>query len=228
MLKSALFQGGIAAETLELLISGADTAEQRKDSGTNGNSWDEDSKDQMTSYDRNQPDFGMPWRENGSGPGFNLAPGSGAFDHEYSNGKLRVPSFHRQVSYGQAPSSVPDDAGFDDESYAEGGAQMHGDYQNAKQERRTLFFSGLTERTSYRDLLSIVKGGKVLSVNLRNERSATVTFLTGASQYLQWSRKNDIYLQSKRVCQRLVPSILLQTDVYLDRSEMGRPPIHSQ
>ncbi|EMC92764.1 hypothetical protein BAUCODRAFT_77457 [Baudoinia panamericana UAMH 10762] len=69
----------------------------------------------------------------------------------------------------------------------------------APQERRTLYFSGLSDRTTYKDLLSVVKGGKVLSVNLRSDRSATITFWDGAAEFLAWAKRNDIYLHSKRV-----------------------------
>ena len=66
-------------------------------------------------------------------------------------------------------------------------------------ERRTLYFAGLSDRTTYKDLLSVIKGGKLLSVNMRGERSATVTFLDGAADFLAWAKRNDIYLSSKRV-----------------------------
>ncbi len=62
-----------------------------------------------------------------------------------------------------------------------------------------MYFSGLSERTTYRDLLSVIKGGKILSVNLRPERTATVTFLEGAAEFLAWAKRNDIYLHTKRV-----------------------------
>lgn len=66
-------------------------------------------------------------------------------------------------------------------------------------ERRTLYFSGFSERTTYRDLLSVIKGGKLLSINMRSERSATVSFLDGAADFLAWAKRNDIYLHTKRV-----------------------------
>lgn len=64
---------------------------------------------------------------------------------------------------------------------------------------RTLYFCGFPARTTYQDLLSVVKGGKLLSINIRSERSATVTFLDAAQDYLTWTKRNDIYLNGKRV-----------------------------
>jgi hypothetical protein len=70
--------------------------------------------------------------------------------------------------------------------------------QQNDQPQRTLFFSGLSERTTYRDLMSVIKGGKIISSVLRNN-SALVTFATGAAEFLAWSKRNDTYLQGKRV-----------------------------
>jgi hypothetical protein len=90
-----------------------------------------------------------------------------------------------------------DEVAFDDDTSL--AADMHplANYNNG--DRRTIFFSGLSERTTYRDLLSVIKGGRLLSVNIRPERTATVSFLEGAADFLAWVKKNDIYLQSKRV-----------------------------
>lgn len=63
---------------------------------------------------------------------------------------------------------------------------------------RTLFLSGLSERTTYKDLMSAIKGGKIVSCVMNNS-SALVTFATGAAEFLAWSKRNDIYLQDKRV-----------------------------
>lgn len=65
--------------------------------------------------------------------------------------------------------------------------------------QRTLYLAGFPARTTYRDLLSVIKGGKIISINLRSEKSATVTFLDAAADYLTWTKRNDIYLHCKRV-----------------------------
>lgn len=64
---------------------------------------------------------------------------------------------------------------------------------------RTLYFCNLSPKTSYKDLASVIKGGKVLSITIRSERSATVTFLDAAADYLTWSKRNDVYLHARRV-----------------------------
>lgn len=65
--------------------------------------------------------------------------------------------------------------------------------------QRTLYFAGLPEGTTYKDLISVVKGGKLLNVTMRSERSATVSFVDGATDFLAWAKRNDIYIHHKRV-----------------------------
>ena len=72
-------------------------------------------------------------------------------------------------------------------------------HRSSAQSQGTLFFAGLSERTTYKDIVSIIKGGKVISSVLRNN-GALVTLATGAAEFLAWSKRNDIYLQGKRVC----------------------------
>lgn len=181
----------------------------RKDSNFSISAWADDFKDQLPPYERalhhsnNAGSFrATQWRHDGSTHGFNLAPGSGPYrvpSAHAPHSQLRVPSFQRQLSYGATPSSVPDDGGFDDgESLADDATQSHR-YVNGSTEKRTLYLSGFTERTTYQDLVSTIKGGKLLSINLRSERSATVTFLDGAADFLNWAKRNDVYLHSKRI-----------------------------
>ena len=208
-LKDALFQGGITDETLDLLISSAHQDNLRKDSGIDAiNPWNQDFPDQMNGapasshFNITTPFQGMPWRSNAQAPTFNLAPGSGPFRNGSSQpgqGHLRVPNLQRQVSYGI--SSVPEDTAFADDADFDESHCFQSDFPGVPttSEKRTLYFNGLSDRTSYRDLLSVVKGGKILSVNMRNERAATVTFLDGAADFLIWAKRNDIYLHAKRV-----------------------------
>lgn len=112
-----------------------------------------------------------------------------------------MPNLHRHISYGIS-SGVDENAfdyddDFDDETNNQ--AIPGANFVPPTNERRTLYFSGFSDRTTYRDLLSVIKGGKLLSINLRSERSATVTFLEGAAEFLAWAKRNDIYLNSKRV-----------------------------
>jgi hypothetical protein len=100
---------------------------------------------------------------------------------------------------------VPDDTAYDEgdddaDNFTEENPSAKRNVSSPQndQPQRTLFFSGLSERTTYRDLMSVIKGGKIISSVLRNS-GALVTFATGAANFLAWSKRNDIYLQGKRV-----------------------------
>jgi hypothetical protein len=99
-------------------------------------------------------------------------------------------------------ASIPDDSGYDVEGehdldeHAAPSAPL-GNLHNG-QPNRTLYFLGLSERTTFADFVSVVKGGKIANMVMRGD-CALVTFLSGATEFLAWSKRNDIYLQGKRV-----------------------------
>jgi len=96
-------------------------------------------------------------------------------------------------------ASIPDDAGYDVDGYAAPSAP-NGNLHNG-QPNRTLYFLGLSERTTFADFVTTIKGGKVANMVMRGD-CALVTFLSGAPEFLAWSKRNDIYLQGKRVSSR--------------------------
>jgi hypothetical protein len=49
-------------------------------------------------------------------------------------------------------------------------------------DQRTVLISNLSDRTTHKDLAGIVRGGRVLDIFLRNDRSATVSFVEGAGE----------------------------------------------
>jgi hypothetical protein len=200
VLRNALLQGGVTEDTLDLLISSTSDVDLRKDSGIEINSYNQDAKDsKIADSGSTYPDFSAP-RSNGQFSSFNLAHGTTPFANGNSHTHLRVPNLQRHVSYGV--SSGADENGFDyDEDYEEE-HNTHvvpgANFLPVNNEKRTLYFSGFSDRTTYRDLLSVIKGGRLLSINLRQDRCATVTFLDGAAEFLAWAKRNDIYLNSKR------------------------------
>jgi hypothetical protein len=115
-------------------------------------------------------------------------------------GHSRQPTAWRPITYDTSiPNAAMDhddeDDIFDENMPSAGNLDHH---QSSAQSQGTLFFSGLSERTTYKDIMSIIKGGKVISSVLRNN-GALVTLATGAAEFLAWSKRNDIYLQGKRV-----------------------------
>ncbi|KAI7193177.1 hypothetical protein KC343_g8553 [Hortaea werneckii] len=213
LLKSALFQGGITAETLDILISGAGSGGTRKDSGASGLKNGPDGfESQQPAYHSNfnyQNEAGLyqdvHWRRNGSMPSSSIFRDSNP-QQTQAGATLQVPSLSRHASYGAPPSSVLDDSAFDededdDDNMIEESRRslLQPPGLHPSNERRTLYFTGFSDRTTYKDFVSVIKGGQLLSINLRPERSGTVTFLDGAEAFLAWVRRHDIYLHSKRI-----------------------------
>ena len=194
----------------------------RKDSGISISSWNQDSKDALAATAPPPYPNSSTVRTNWRASPLNPAQGTTPFANTDSQTHLRVPNLQRHVSYGN--SSGADENGFDYDDDFDNESNNHAipgaNFLPPTNERRTLYFSGFSDRTTYRNLLSVIKGGKVLSINMRSERSATVTFLEGAAEFLTWAKRNDIYLNSKRV--RFPHMILIESsNMSLDRSQMG-------
>lgn len=68
-----------------------------------------------------------------------------------------------------------------------------------KKDQRTIFISNLSERTMHKDIAKVIRGGRLLEIFLRNDRAATVSFVEGAKEFMDYAKRNDIYLDGKRV-----------------------------
>ena len=190
----------MSATTIDLLIAGANGSNIRKDSAGVENT-DHESKDFVHEYVPSQPPTGasdhVPDTQRFSAPSVGNGHASSRKGSWQFNSSLQPPHAQRKVSYGL---SAPDDNFFDDdEAYADAESNAHRDGRTTPaQISTTLYFAGLSEHTTMRDLLSVIKGGKILSINMRNS-GATVAFFDGAADFLQWTKRNDIYLQGRRV-----------------------------
>jgi hypothetical protein len=67
-------------------------------------------------------------------------------------------------------------------------------------DQRTILITNLAERTTDKDIAGVIRGGRLLDIFLRSDRSATVSFVEGAADFLEYVKRNDIYLHAKRVC----------------------------
>lgn len=73
----------------------------------------------------------------------------------------------------------------------------------AKTEQRTISAKNLSDRATHKDIVDFVRGGLVLDIYLRShERSASISFVQGsaAHNFMNYVRRNDIYVHGKRVC----------------------------
>ena len=117
----------------------------------------------------------------------------------YGHGQSRQSTAWRPIAYDTSVSNMAMDHDDDNDILDEAiPPTANSEHRSTAQSQGTLFFSGLSERTTYKDLISIIKGGKIISSVLRNN-GALVTLATGAAEFLAWSKRNDIYMQGKRV-----------------------------
>jgi hypothetical protein len=190
-LRNALLAGGVAMSALDTLVN-TNPSDPRKDSVTAD----------TQRYDQNEYEYGQkPAAAANLTQRERVAPSHPPSGRVVSNGNGRpqdTSSWRRVSDF----ASVPDDAGYDvdGENDLDGCAAPSAPLGNLHngQPNRTLFFLGLSERTTFADFVTIVKGGKVANMVMRGD-CALVTFLSGAPEFLAWSKRNDIYLQGKRV-----------------------------
>ncbi|KAK6431163.1 hypothetical protein LTR95_012682, partial [Oleoguttula sp. CCFEE 5521] len=189
-LKAALIQGGVTIETLELLV-GHVHHDERKHSTT----------DLWTTSGAKQYDLAShrPALRANSVPEVPYMTTGGY--SQTRNHPTRPDTYQRKWSYPHAGTPPIDDE--DEDRSLDSDAIALDDVSNAQhdgkvQDHKTLYFAGLSERTTYQDLLAVVKGGKLLSVLMRGS-GATISFYSGASDFFAWSKRNDIYIQNKRI-----------------------------
>lgn len=179
MLKSALFRGGLTNETLQTLLEGESSATTDEASPYDYHA------DKTLASASAAPPTGrtQPYQDNRS-----PVSDETAIDHGLLP-SARSARFQRAVSYGQPESSI--DSPLDDGEEPTQRVQVH--------DQRTILITNLSERTTHKDLVGIIRGGRLLDIFLRHDRSATVSFVEGAAEFLAYAKRKDIYLHTKRV-----------------------------
>lgn len=118
-----------------------------------------------------------------------------------SNGlhKERAGLCARQYSSAQDDGSFPSDLEKDDHCSPIARPEKQ---QYPRADQRTIVAKNLSERTTHKDIVDVIRGGAVLDIFLRaNERSASISFIEGAAaqEFLSYAKRNDIYIHGKRV-----------------------------
>lgn len=79
--------------------------------------------------------------------------------------------------------------------------QRIGHLKTAIKERHTLTIANLPRDATHKDVTSIIRGGRLVDIWLqRKDSTATVTFASGAGDYLLYSKRRPIVLKGKKVC----------------------------
>jgi hypothetical protein len=114
--------------------------------------------------------------------------GSGGRLHGDAEVTARVP---RGVNYGQRNSSIA--------SPLKDEADQEHTQVIPVHDQRTIFITNLPDRTTHKDLAGVIRGGRLLDIFLRTDRTATVSFVEGAAEFLAYTKRTDVYLHAKRV-----------------------------
>lgn len=217
-LRDALYRGGIAEETLE--VSGT-IAEAREFANAIYKvliQGDATLQPQTQRWAEHEEDYNGGVTINRTGrrvANVSVPTGNGADQHSHfqwpskstsGNGSMRDLSAlpNRGPGFGQDDTSSHSDPDRDDQCLPE---PRNDKQQYARAEQRTIVLKNLSERITHKDIVDIIRGGALLDIYLRaNERTASVSFVEGAAaqNFMNYAKRNDIYIHGKRVGQGAV------------------------
>ncbi|KAF2632471.1 hypothetical protein BU25DRAFT_454789 [Macroventuria anomochaeta] len=185
LLKSALFRGGLTMDTLNTLLAGESEA------ANDDTSQYEYSSEKTFVKPRTVPVTMRAPHGNDSPP----TPD----DTEIGSDRLDLPQrrpLHRAYSNDQTESCVDNYSEVDEEDHRQERAYRE---RIPVHDQRTILITNLADRTTHKDIADVIRGGRLLDIFLRNDRSATVSFVEGAADFLAYVKRNDIYLHAKRL-----------------------------
>lgn len=185
-LVDALFRGGLTQETLNDLL--AEEVESPHDDNEDGNVNDSATEGNSSGGVFVAPPRPVPVTIRAPSPDAQ----SGA-KHSRWGSDTTSPSrpYHITSSYGHLESHADSPDQEEDQ---------HSEEQRAPvTDHRTIHITNLPEGTTHKDLVGILRGGMLADIYLRNDKSAQVTFLEGAQDFMAYVKKNDLYLHYKRL-----------------------------
>ncbi|KAK0099625.1 hypothetical protein ONS95_013478 [Cadophora gregata] len=206
-LQRNLFRGGVAAETLAVLVN--DDAGSEQNGGTTAYSALEDPTDSDAFFPQSLESAAHASNENGQdytyGRNANYTPRGGNGQVNRPNGKNGTNSYSNGFEhsphddYGSSPDGVDGfyDGSPNDDSQAPGQRQQY-----AKFAKRTILLSNLPEGTTHSEITNVVRGGMLLDIYVRNnDRNASVSFLEelAAQEFFRHVKRYDLYIRGKRV-----------------------------
>lgn len=217
-LRDALYRGGIAEETLEVSLTFAEAREFANTVDKVLIQGDAASQPQTQRWADHEENYngGVPIsRTERRAANVSVPTGNGTDHHSHfqwpskstsGNGNMRDLSAlpNHGPSLGQDDTSCHSDPDRDDQGLPE---PRNDKQQYARAEHRTIVLKNLSERVTHKDIVDIIRGGALLDIYLRaNERTASVSFVEGAAaqNFMNYAKRNDIYIHGKRVGQEAV------------------------
>jgi hypothetical protein len=139
-------------------------------------------------------------------------PRTNGLDHtsgRHHNYNLRNGGYGSNGLHNHSPalddySTLPD---VSDDAFFEG-TDWHGNQmqdrrvQYPKHARRTVLLTKLPEGVTHAEIVEVVRGGMLLDINVRSDRSVAISFLEEehAKVFFYHVKRNDLYVRGKRVC----------------------------
>lgn len=113
-------------------------------------------------------------------------------------------SFHTHSQINDDYAFMPDGPdSFNDEGSGNNDSQFRPQRQQYdKFAKRSVLIANLPENTTHLDVADAVRGGMLLDLYLRTDRTASVSFLeeSAAHQFFTHVKRHDLYIKGKRVC----------------------------
>ncbi|KUJ19842.1 uncharacterized protein LY89DRAFT_666691 [Mollisia scopiformis] len=196
-LRRNLYRGGIAEETLAILIKDDSPANEN---GNKPTTMDESVENRSFFAQQSTAMNSKPETQDYTfGRNANYTPRSDFRPRERnSNG------FHTHSQTNDDFAFMPDgpDGFYDDGSGHNDSQQRQQRQQYDKFAKRTVLLANLPESTTHLDLVEAIKGGMLLDLYLRShDRTASVSFLeeTAAQEFFSHVKRHDLYIKGKRV-----------------------------
>ncbi|UPX14207.1 uncharacterized protein EKO05_0004697 [Ascochyta rabiei] len=189
LLKSALFRGGLTAETLNTLLA------SEGDATNDSTSLRSQSAEKTFARPSTIPVTVTAFHKGTSPSSDDTGTGSELLDLPQSRPLYRAYSTDQHEVY--MDNYAQED---DEQEQVEGyGHERDRRKRIPVHDQRTILITNLADRTTHKDLVGVIRGGQLLDIFLRSDRAATVSFVEGAANFLAYVKRNDIYLHAKRL-----------------------------
>ncbi|KAI6716342.1 hypothetical protein JHW43_001120 [Diplocarpon mali] len=208
-LRRNLIEGGIAEETLAILLRDVDASADTKGGTTSYSATDEltdsdawytqkaESTAQGTNANGQDYTFGRNANYTPRGEYGHQSNGTRGFDTDLTDGVSNSYNNHSLDGF----ASSPHPTGYFDASPIESRPKSKRSHF-AKFCKRTILLSNLAEGTTHADITEAVRGGMLLDIFLRsNDRSVSISFLqeAAARDFFRFVKRHDLYIRGKRV-----------------------------
>lgn len=96
----------------------------------------------------------------------------------------------------------PSEALYDNESRNNGSTAKPSRARYDKFAKRSILLTNIHDATTLSDVVEAVRGGLLLDIYLRTNRTVSISFLEAAhaSEFFQHVKRNDLYIRGKKVC----------------------------